>query len=71
MSYSFTLPITCLDPPFMAIRGPTMEISSEIINYRTLKLTSEKKKWGQNILLGMETQYIVGFYMRSLWEHIR
>lgn len=42
MSYLFTLPITCLGLSFMAIKGPTVEVSPKVINYRTLKLTSEK-----------------------------
>ena len=43
MSYLFTLPIAHLDLSFMAIKGPTMKISSEVINFRTLELTSEAK----------------------------
>ena len=69
MSYLFTLTITCLGLSFMAIKGPTVEVSPEVSNYRTLKLTSEKMGPEYSIWNG-NTIYC-RFYMHSLWEHIR
>lgn len=40
MTSPFTLFITGLDLSFAVLKGLTMEISPEIINYRKLKLTS-------------------------------
>lgn len=40
MSHLFTLSITFLDLSFIIIKGPMMGISSEVINYSKLKLTS-------------------------------
>lgn len=71
LRYLFTLVITNLDLSLMAIKGPTMEISLEVINCRKLKLTSfsKKKMKSEYATLNGDTIYC-RLYMPSLWEHI-